>query len=198
MSLWDKADKVERVYLKLIVRKFRSIQRKVATLDEINILQSVSILYEEIDKLCREGFKKILADYGDEMFDLWLLDQYDPVTKYKWSSELERKRSRLFDTLMADMVGKKPRSVINHDIEVAMRYMERQFRQTGDDVLAQYLLSDYQENGAQYVMWVTAKDEKVCEECAPRDGKRYRIEDCPQWPAHYNCRCEVIPVVDIK
>lgn len=201
MSLWDKTDAVERKYLKLIIRKFRLLQRQTLVFDELNILMRVNEIYAEVNALCKEAFRRMLKqyrpDYGDEMLDMWLLDhleQYDPVTKYKWESELERKKARLFEELMADMTSGKPRSVINNDIGVAMRYIERQFKQTGDDLTAEFILQMYEDDGVKKVKWVTAKDERVCEVCAPRDGKIYDIRDCPQWPAHYYCRCELIPV----
>ena len=200
MSLWDKSDDVERRFLRLLIRKFRLLQRQALAFDELNIMLRVNATYAEVDALCKEGFiamlKKHRPDYGEEMFELWLLEQlekYDPVTKYRWESEFERKRARLFEGLMADLLSKKPKSVLKHDIDVAMRYMERQFKQTADDLIAAFILQTYKDDGVKKVMWITARDEKVCKECAPRDRKVYDIDKCPQWPAHYYCRCEVVP-----
>ena len=193
MSLWDKTDRIERRYLLLIIRKFKALRRKTLFFDELNILQGVDQTYAEVDALCKEAFRKMIDDY----YEYWLweqLEEYDPVTKYRWSTEFARKRQRLFETLMADFLSGKPKSVINHDIDIAMRYIERQFNQTGDDITAAYILKTYEDEGVERVMWVTARDEKVCEECAPRDGKIYPLDDHPQWPAHYYCRCELIPV----
>ena len=38
-------------------------------------------------------------------------------------------------------------------------------------------------------IWITANDDRVCEICAPLDGKPITNGDYP--PAHVNCRCEV-------
>ena len=41
--------------------------------------------------------------------------------------------------------------------------------------------------------WVAAMDPRVCPACAPLDGKvRKKRSDFPQWPLHFNCRCQVV------
>jgi len=41
--------------------------------------------------------------------------------------------------------------------------------------------------------WVSALDPRVCPVCAPMDGKvRDKRSDFPLWPAHFNCRCQVV------
>lgn len=41
--------------------------------------------------------------------------------------------------------------------------------------------------------WVSALDPRVCPICAPMDGKvRDSRKDFPLWPAHFNCRCQVV------
>tara|TARA_R110001592_G_scaffold71021_5_gene217320 strand:+ start:864 stop:2165 length:1302 start_codon:yes stop_codon:yes gene_type:complete len=41
--------------------------------------------------------------------------------------------------------------------------------------------------------WVSALDPRVCPICAPMDGKvRDTRDDFPSWPAHFNCRCQVV------
>jgi len=41
--------------------------------------------------------------------------------------------------------------------------------------------------------WVSALDPRVCPICAPMDGKvRDKRKDFPLWPAHFNCRCQVV------
>jgi len=43
--------------------------------------------------------------------------------------------------------------------------------------------------------WVSALDPRVCPACAPLDGKvRDKRSDFPQWPLHFNCRCNVVLV----
>lgn len=41
--------------------------------------------------------------------------------------------------------------------------------------------------------WVSALDPNVCPVCGPMDGKvRKKRSDFPLWPAHWNCRCQVV------
>ena len=43
--------------------------------------------------------------------------------------------------------------------------------------------------------WVAALDSRTCPICAPLDGQRWdKRQDAPQWPAHVNCRCQVVAV----
>lgn len=61
-------------------------------------------------------------------------------------------------------------------------------------------LATYRENAdlTQSWEWVTALDERVCPICAPLDGKTFANDDpqAPILPAHWNCRCTRIPVLD--
>lgn len=46
-----------------------------------------------------------------------------------------------------------------------------------------------------YVRWVTAHDDKVCPVCSARDGVIYTtMEIRYDYPAHPNCRCELVDV----
>lgn len=44
--------------------------------------------------------------------------------------------------------------------------------------------------------WLTTRDERVCPECAPRDGKRYPLDTLELPPLHPQCRCTLVPVLD--
>ncbi|MEA4921397.1 MAG: minor capsid protein [Clostridiaceae bacterium] len=55
----------------------------------------------------------------------------------------------------------------------------------------------YQNSGVvQYVMWDATLDAATSEECAANDGKIFSLDDHPDLPAHPNCRCSLVPVVD--
>lgn len=43
--------------------------------------------------------------------------------------------------------------------------------------------------------WSSALDSRTCPTCAPLDGRRYdRRGDAPTWPAHVNCRCQLLAI----
>lgn len=43
--------------------------------------------------------------------------------------------------------------------------------------------------------WLTARDERVCVDCAAMDGKTFTFKSLRQPPLHPNCRCTVIPII---
>ena len=47
----------------------------------------------------------------------------------------------------------------------------------------------YREVGVEKVQWLTAADERTCSECAPLDGRVFRIVKAPMMPLHPACRC---------
>ena len=62
-------------------------------------------------------------------------------------------------------------------------------------------LQGYRENTdvLSYAEHLTARDERVCAECAAMDGELYSLEDMgvavPPMNTHPNCRCTIIPVI---
>ena len=50
------------------------------------------------------------------------------------------------------------------------------------------------------LMYSSVLDDRVCEECASKDGEIYDYADpdIPSLPRHNNCRCRLIPVADEK
>lgn len=56
----------------------------------------------------------------------------------------------------------------------------------------------YQDGGCEEVEVWAAKDERTCDVCGKKHGKKYKIDKRPVLPFHPNCRCTYLPVVDIK
>ena len=45
--------------------------------------------------------------------------------------------------------------------------------------------------------WVTAGDDRVCDECSSLEGKRYTLDEIePMIPVHPNCRCLAVPYLE--
>lgn len=193
-------DRIVKAYLKTILRRFRRLnQSMVSGFDEINALTAVNEAYTDVVNTSVEALKKIAKQtyrwVCDEDFpaDLWLsgyLQQYDPVTHYKFYDEADRKRSRAFESLMSCTTSAERKK----QIDTAMRYWAKQFEQTADNVVEAVLVQAYQNNDVKYVRWVTMKDSRVCADCGSRDGKVYPITSAQLHPLHYNCRCWWIPV----
>lgn len=55
----------------------------------------------------------------------------------------------------------------------------------------QAMVETYKLNGIPSVTWYTERDEKVCDICRLRHGKRYRLDRVPE--PHARCRCALLP-----
>ncbi|MBR3389635.1 MAG: minor capsid protein [Prevotella sp.] len=208
-KLFEYTDKVVKTYLKQILKAFRRMQRRTITaFDEANVMLAVNSEWRGIMALIVEALKKIAAYYyraalrtcgikrriDDFVVDAWLmglLDDLDYVTHYQFNNEADRKRARLIEAVLSVFTGVEKKK----QIDIAMRYLVRQFEQTADNVTSAAVIHGYEDAGIEKVEWVTQRDEKVCEECLPLDGKVFPIDDCPPCPEHYNCRCFLLPVL---
>lgn len=208
-ELYKFTDKVVKTYLKQILKRFRRMQRRTITaFDETNVMVIINSEWDGIMALIIEALKKIARyyyraalrtcryerEFTDFMVDAWLLgllDDLDYVTHYQFNNEADRKRSRLLESVLSvfTAVDKKKQ------IDIAMRYLVRQFEQTADNVTSAAVKHGYEDAGIELVEWVTQRDERVCHECIPLDGEIFSIYDCPPCPQHYNCRCFLLPVL---
>lgn len=177
----------------------------IAQFDRLNIvaddkfLITANELYKKLTKKCEGAFLDIALLYYEDILEKGnkpenkpnlervrnFLKEYNPVTKYSFYSEAERKAARFAESVIATN-GKRA------EIKVALRYWANMVMQYGIDITDYAVLSAYKDNGVKEVIWITAEDNKVCEICAERDGKVYKINKIPPKP-HLNCRCYVIP-----
>lgn len=200
-NIYEIRDKVVKIYLKRILRRFKKLNQSLLAFDEINGLEAVNSAYDEVISMTVDALKEVAKKTrkwlnGDDGFivDLWIADflsNPDLVTHYKFYEEADRKRSRLFEALQS--VGTS--SERKKQIDLALRLWTKQFEQTADDVVSQTLLDVLKDNGVKYVKWYTMKDMRVCSECHARDGKIYPIDSVQLHAVHWNCRCWWIPII---
>lgn len=55
---------------------------------------------------------------------------------------------------------------------------------------------EYKHYDVKKVEWLTASDERTCPICKPLNGKIFDIDKAPDIPAHPNCRCVLLPVIE--
>lgn len=199
-NIYEIRDKLVKIYLKRILKRFKQLNQSLLTFDEVNSLSAVNACYDDVVAISVECLKEVAKRTrrwlnGDDGFlvDMWLmgwLSEPDPVTHYKYYDEADRKRSRLFEALQSVRNSSERKK----QIELSMKYFVKQFEQTADDVVDAILLQTLADNDVKYVMWVTMHDAKVCADCASRDGKIYPIDSVLLQPLHWNCRCFWIPV----
>ena len=123
-----------------------------------------------------------------------LQSEYSPVTKYVYIREVERKRARFFEAIVAD-TGAKLRRDMESDYRAAENAWIRQTRQAMIDTEDRAAITAYRDAGVRRVRWIAQRDDKVCEECERLDGLLFSIDAVPDKP-HYNCRCSLEPVKD--
>lgn len=185
-------DQVIRYMNTEALRLFDSL-KSLAAFDELNVLQAVRPVYEELDIITRWAYRKLGNHYYrmtrrakdlQSLDDQWvdeLLEAYDPVTKYVFTHEEDRKCARLIEALIASATPTK-------EIDAALRSWARMTREYAVRVTDQAVTDAFLADGERYARWVSENDTKVCSECEARDGKIYPLADFPPKP-HINCRC---------
>lgn len=192
---YDITDKYISVIHKKIIATFSTLSSM--NFDEIENIQLLYKVFDNLKENVRKSYKllaqKIYLNFieDDEAITMeWLdenvLDTYNEVTKYIFNSEFDRKRDRLVETL----IGTKGKD--KEQITKSRNLIARQISQYGIEVTDKALIQAYKDKGYKKVVWNTAKDEKVCNICAKRDGTVYNIDNLPTKP-HYNCRCWYTP-----
>lgn len=147
----------------------------------------VDYISEEIyDEAIALGFDGDIRDL-DEAWIEEFFEEYNPVTKYVFKREIERKESRLFEALVA---SEKER---HQSYKTAENLLLRQVKQYGIDLEDAVTLAVYKDTGVKRVRWVAEQDHKTCADCKELDGEIFKLEEAlPK--LHINCRCYYIPV----
>lgn len=195
--MYKRTDRVIDYLLEEFIKLFN--KAKVIThYDELNVISYSKELYTRIDELVKEAFLELAKSTAKEVVDVaeelitmeWLLgilNEYNPLTKYRYETELERKRQRFAEAVIASNENKED------EIEKALNYISRMVSQYALEVTDSALQVGYEQLGIKKVMWHTEEDDKVCEKCKKMNKKIYSIDKIPIKP-HWNCRCYVLPV----
>ena len=190
-----------------IHREFR--HNRLALFDELNIVQTkkhVHKLYKSIFKTVKQEFFKIVNEiyqivydeavsmgFDGDMRDLdeaWVdefFDLYNPVTKYVFTNEIDRKESRLFEALISNELERLK------SYAYAERLITSQIEQYAIDLEDSIAKVVYEDTGVEKVMWVAEADDRTCGVCNELDGQIFDLVAVPP-KQHYRCRCYLIPV----
>ena len=149
--------------------------------------QILNIIYQEIfEDTVSRGFdgspKRLDEKWIDEFFS-----QYNPVTRYVFLNELDRKKSYLFESVVASPQAK------HQSYAKAERLLKNQVTQGGIDLEDAIAMSVFKTLGVTKVRWVAESDHKTCGACQELDGQIFPIGEAPE-KQHHNCRCYYIPV----
>lgn len=193
--MYEYTDKVLKSLNKYFIAQFDRLN----IISTENFLQTANDFYKKLLKKTEGSFLDIAMLYYEDILEKgvtpenkpdyeWLqkfLGEYNPVTKYSFYTETERKAARFAESVLATG-GKQAEK------KTALRYWANMVMQYGIDVTDYAILSAYRDNGVKKVIWISADDDKVCEICQGRDGQVYDIDNIPPKP-HLNCRCYFVP-----
>ena len=150
----------------------------------------------------------------EDIFILVLFDESDPITGYILGNEVDRKRERLYEQIVSikshktaeQKVGSQETDygdtiVPSQDAEIRKAFdraynlwshMVQEYSVRAVDVAR---LMAYEDMGVKRVRWNAEIDDKVCDECLSRHGRKYLLHRVPAKP-HWNCRCWLTAVPD--
>ena len=207
------ADRTQKSLNRQILKRTEQTRRKLSVLDfdELNVLKETDVLYEQIGTACQRELKAL---YGARYMEVWLwlkgeLPKRDDVdelvemyfaglwdvpnesTHYAFGPELDRKRDRAKEAIVA--VPTKTQKQL--ELEKASRYVIQQAAFyvdiTSQDAEKQAMVNA----GVKKVKWNIYGDDRVCKTCHDRNGKIYEITKVPPRP-HLRCRCYLTPVTE--
>lgn len=182
-------------------KQYAKLFRQLTSFDELNVINVSHEIYDEVLKLVERESTRLVKTVYDSYsenhtisttdasdFVLALMLAYNPVTKYVFKNELERKRSRFAEGVIASDTPKE-------EVELAKRLLVALNRQFEDDVTFDTVVKALEDDGVEKVRWITEVDDRRCAECKSRHGKIYKIHNIPPKP-HRFCRCYVERVRD--
>ena len=191
-SPYSKTDKT----IAYLNKQYAKLFRKVTSFDELNVISVSHEIYDEALKVTEQEATRLVKSVYDSYsesgtitasdanaFVLALMLAYNPVTKYVYKNELDRKRSRFAEGVIS---SDTPRE----EVELAKRLLVALNKQFADDATFDALIKAYEDDGVKKVRWVTAADDRRCQECKSRHHVVFDIDNIPPKP-HLHCRCYV-------
>lgn len=193
-------DKAIAILNKRAIKRFGDCKNRLSLLrfDELSVIKQIKLLYDALDEdnlkifleLGRRRYKEINPerDEEEEITEFWLLDfldSYNPVTKYQYTHETQRKRDYTAEAVNSS--GAKAEELKN-----GLFKWSRFTAEYADIITDEVTLKAYRAAGVRRVKWNTEEDERVCEECRELDGKVFDIDKAPP-KAHWRCRCWYTP-----
>lgn len=189
--MYDYTDIIIHYLERQFIKRFRRL-KSILSIDEISVMEVVGDIYADCYELIRKMYVQLAvhayreyAEKSDQIPDFYwldvLLNDYDPVAKYIFTREIERKKSRLAEAILA---GGKP----DKEAETAIRLLSFMVREFAVRVTDEAVMKAYRDDGVKYARWIAEHDNRVCDICLDRDGKVYPLASFPVKP-HYGCRC---------
>ncbi len=188
---------------KKAVKRFERAKTQcgILKIDELNVIKVCKKLYENLAADNKKAFLQLAVymyrwawikgrkKHKKEPDAKWLeaiLNAYNPITKYIYTHEVERKRDYTAEAVIASPTKE-------YEFRRGLSYWSRMTAHYADTVADQAALKAFKDADVKKVMWISQRDDRVCVECKDRDGRIYPIDQVPPKP-HVNCRCYLQPV----
>lgn len=203
---YKKTDKVIDFLTGKYIKIFRKL-KLISNFDELNVIQLTHDVYDEAEKITQQEMLRLAeivykqtreqaepemeTSFGIEWL-LAVLGEYNPVTRYIYLNEVERKRAKLAEAIIATSSDKLK---VKEEVNRALRMWAGMNKQLADDITLAAMIQAITDDGYEYVEWITYKDDKRCGICKKMDGQIFRIDSIPPRP-HNHCRCYVRGVIN--
>ena len=198
-DFYEYTDKALKYLRRYFIRQFQNAELMIQA-DSMNVIPKTVELYDDLYNETIRVFmliakRKYKECGGTDTIEIaWLmglLKESNPLTGYIFMNDEDRKRQYYTEGILSGMEDNKriPASVVKRESKKALRYLYGSVKQYADIVTDEAAMQAFIDTNTEFVEYHTAKDEKVCEVCSPRDGNVYPLAYAPKLPAHYNCRC---------
>lgn len=167
------------------------------SLEEVNVRFYLKIAQEAYDRAFKQGWElkgetRNYENYKSDLTKTWLLLNvfavHNPVTEYVYKNEVDRKRARFYEMLVATQK-------VLLSIKKAMQLWRQQTKEYAITVVDTATLQGFKDAGITHVIRKAVKDGSTCATCAELNGKVYPIDKIPS-KTHYNCRCYYVPYIE--
>lgn len=197
-DFYKETDKTITRLNRLAIRRFRDAQMNCGAwlipFDELTVIREVRQLYSGLDaenrkaflELARTVYRRTKPHGNAEPDSSWLyalLDEYSPITKYRYTTEVDRKRDYTTEAVIASADKGK-------EFKRGLLYWGKLVSAYGDIVTDAATIKAFKDSGVEKVRWVSEHDNRVCDTCEDRDGKVYPIDKVPA-KSHIGCRCHL-------
>lgn len=103
---------------------------------------------------------------------------------------------RLLETLTAGRNPDRLKAEIMEAFNASFYCADRVVRTESAHISAIAAQQRYKDAGVEFMQVWASEDERRCDVCAQLHEKKYSVTDISPLPAHPNCRCTLIPVIE--
>lgn len=183
-------------------------------------------LQRELDRLGNREMAVMISAFRKEFYDIYdviplpssgaayssiskemveqMINQIWCADGKSWSNRIWMNTAKLRETLNEHLIncvltGKRTsdlKKILQDDFDVGYRRADAIVRTEMAHIQTEAAKKRYEDYGIRQVEILADEDERRCPECGELHGKKYFVTDAIPVPAHTNCRCCVVPVID--